>query len=75
MAGHGNGGELDDEALAQEIALLADLIVAAGKADGPMDQAEIDELLGVSARPPAAQPKPTKKARPRRPGTTPPPSR
>lgn len=38
---------LDDDALAEEIELYGDLVVAASEADGALPQAEIDRLLGL----------------------------
>ncbi|TNM59785.1 hypothetical protein FHN55_19985 [Streptomyces sp. NP160] len=40
---------LDDDALAEEIELYGDLVVAASEAGDVLPQAEIDRLLGVAA--------------------------
>jgi hypothetical protein len=41
-------GELRDAALADEISLLGELVLAAAGAGGAMTQAEVDEALGLS---------------------------
>ena len=38
---------LDDDALAEEIELYGDLVVAASEADGALATVEIDRLLGL----------------------------
>ncbi|MGQ7295132.1 hypothetical protein [Quadrisphaera sp. KR29] len=40
---------LDDDALAEEIELYGDLVVAASEAGDVLPQAEIDRLLGVAS--------------------------
>jgi hypothetical protein len=42
---------LQDEALAQEIALLSDLLVAVSEASAPLSAQEVDGILGVPDRP------------------------
>jgi hypothetical protein len=39
--------ELNDQELTAEIALVADLMVAAGRSEGTLDQRAIDEVLGT----------------------------
>jgi hypothetical protein len=39
---------LDDDALAEEIELYGDLVVAASESDVALSTAEIDRLLGVT---------------------------
>lgn len=48
---------LTDIDLESEIELVSDLVVAATSSDGPMDQDEVDLLLGI---PPEKTDKPTK---------------
>ena len=36
-----------DESLVEEIELTGELIIAASKHEGPLSQAEVDELLGL----------------------------
>ncbi|GAA1885312.1 hypothetical protein [Lapillicoccus jejuensis] len=43
--------ELRDDALADEITLVGELIVAASASDGPLSAAEVDEALGVRRGP------------------------
>ena len=38
---------LEDPDLAEEVELLSSLMIQAGAADEPLDQAEVDRLLGV----------------------------
>jgi hypothetical protein len=40
--------ELVDESLQEEIAVLADLMLAVAHATGPLSQDEIDDALGLS---------------------------
>ncbi|MFZ5872058.1 MAG: hypothetical protein ACOYXW_16220 [Actinomycetota bacterium] len=40
-------GRLDDEALAEEIEMYTDLVVAASERDGELSLPEIDAALGV----------------------------
>ena len=49
---------LTDDALESEIELVSELVVAATHSDGPLGQAEVDHLLGVSPKTdrPAVQP-------------------
>lgn len=46
-AGMERSRRLDDDALAEEIELYGDLVVAASEAGDVLPQAEIDRLLGV----------------------------
>ena len=39
---------LTDDALESEIELVSELVVAATHSDGPLGQAEVDQLLGVT---------------------------
>jgi hypothetical protein len=39
---------LEDSALLEEVELISTLIIAASENDGQLDQAQIDQLLGVS---------------------------
>jgi hypothetical protein len=41
------GADLTDGALQDEIELVGDLVVAASSSEGPLTEAEIDEVLGV----------------------------
>ena len=41
---------LTDDALESEIELVSELVVAATHSDGPLGQAEVDHLLGVSPK-------------------------
>lgn len=43
--------ELRDDALADEITLVGELIVAASASDGPLTPAEVDEALGLHGGP------------------------
>jgi hypothetical protein len=43
--------ELVDEALHEEIAALADVMLAAASVDHPLSQDELDHALGVSPEP------------------------
>lgn len=43
--------ELRDDALADEITLVGELIVAASASDGPLTPAEVDEALGLRGGP------------------------
>ena len=49
---------LTDDALESEIELVSELVVAATHSDGPLGQAEVDQLLGVTPKEdgPAAEP-------------------
>ena len=49
---------LTDDALESEIELVSELVVAATHSDGPLGQAEVDQLLGVTPKEdgPAAAP-------------------
>ena len=49
---------LTDDALESEIELVSELVVAATHSEGPLGQAEVDHLLGVSPKTdrPAVQP-------------------
>lgn len=47
-AGMERSRRLDDDALAEEIELYGDLVVAASEAGDVLPQAEIDRLLGVA---------------------------
>ncbi len=38
---------LEDAELLAEVELITNLIIAASEADAPLDQAEVDRLLGV----------------------------
>ncbi|WP_337059815.1 hypothetical protein [Kineococcus sp. G2] len=40
-------GPLADDALAEEIELYADVVVAASESDGPLAESELDRVLGV----------------------------
>lgn len=42
------GAELTDGPLQDEIELVGDLVVAASASEGPLSEAEIDEVLGLS---------------------------
>ena len=42
------GMDLTDGALQDEIELVGDLVVAASASDGPLSEAEIDEVLGIA---------------------------
>ena len=61
MSGDDHGNELVDAALRDEIALVGDLVVAAGDSDDHLSQTQIDEILGVEAddETPAEGPGPT----------------
>ena len=48
-AGMERSRRLDDDALAEEIELYGDLVVAASEAGDVLPQAEIDRLLGIVA--------------------------
>ncbi len=50
----GRRDELRDAALHQEIELVGELVVAATSSSGHLSLAEIDALLGVTARAPGA---------------------
>jgi len=41
---------LTDDALESEIELVSELVVAATHSDGPLGQAEVDQLLGVTPK-------------------------
>jgi len=41
---------LTDDDLESEIELVSELVVAATSSDGPLDQDEVDQLLGVDPR-------------------------
>jgi hypothetical protein len=43
------GAELTDGALQDEIELVGDLVVAASASEGPLSEAEIDQVLGLTA--------------------------
>ncbi|PWJ51795.1 hypothetical protein SAMN06264364_12073 [Quadrisphaera granulorum] len=47
-AGMERSRRLDDDALAEEIELYGDLVVAASEAGDVLPQAEIDRLLGIA---------------------------
>ena len=47
MSSVDHGSELVDAALADEIALVGDLVVAAGDSDDHLTQTAIDRILGV----------------------------
>ncbi|MCI2238630.1 hypothetical protein MO973_44680 [Paenibacillus sp. TRM 82003] len=40
-------GPLADDALAEEIELYVDVVVAASESDGPLAESELDRVLGV----------------------------
>ncbi|NAZ85709.1 hypothetical protein [Kineococcus indalonis] len=40
-------GPLADDALAEEIELYADVVVAASESDGPLADSDLDRVLGV----------------------------
>ncbi|HET6693400.1 MAG TPA: hypothetical protein VFG97_03785 [Pedococcus sp.] len=42
------GTDLTDGALKDEIELVGDLVVAASASEGPLSEAEIDEVLGIA---------------------------
>ena len=42
------GMDLTDGPLQDEIELVGDLVVAASASDGPLSEAEIDEVLGIA---------------------------
>ena len=42
-----SGSELNDDALAEDIDLLADLVVPATGMESPLTQEEVDDVLGV----------------------------
>ncbi len=46
--GDGLDVPLEDPVLRAEVELLSSLMIVAGRADGPLEQEEIDDLLGVS---------------------------
>ena len=49
------GMDLTDGPLQDEIELVGDLVVAASASEGPLSEAEIDEVLGIAqARRPSA---------------------
>ena len=48
--------DLDDGDLTEEIALVAELMVAAAESPGHLDQARVDLLLGVRRRRGTAEP-------------------
>ena len=45
------GMDLTDGPLQDEIELVGDLVVAASASDGPLSEAEIDEVLGIAQAP------------------------
>ena len=47
MVTPGSGSELNDDALADDIDLLADLVVAATGVQSPLTQDEVDAALGL----------------------------
>jgi hypothetical protein len=47
---------LEDAVLLEEVELISTLMVAASEAEGPMEQSEIDRLLGVPGRQVPEQP-------------------
>ena len=49
------GTELTDGPLQDEIELVGDLVVAASASEGPLSEAEIDQVLGVTDRQPASR--------------------
>ncbi len=51
-------GPLADDALAEEIELYADVVVAASESDGPLADSDLDRVLGVDDAVPGAAPAP-----------------
>ncbi|WP_432495220.1 hypothetical protein [Kineococcus auxinigenes] len=47
-------GPLADDALAEEIELYADVVVAASESDGPLAHSDLDRVLGVDDAVPGA---------------------
>ena len=45
--GDGLDVPLEDPVLREEVVLLSSLMIVAGRAEGPLDQEEIDDLLGL----------------------------
>jgi hypothetical protein len=52
---------LEDAELLAEVELTTNLIIAASEADAPLDQAEVDRLLGLDS--PSIPAQPTQQAR------------
>ena len=54
--GDGLDVPLEDTVLREEVEILSSLMIVAGRADGPLDQEQIDDLLGLdeSAAAPSA---------------------
>ncbi|WP_432483758.1 hypothetical protein [Kineococcus esterisolvens] len=51
-------GPLADDALAEEIELYADVVVAASESDGPLAESDLDRVLGVDDASGGAAPAP-----------------
>ena len=51
--GDGLDVPLEDPVQREEVELLSSLMIVAGRAEGPLDQDQIDELLGLDEEPPA----------------------
>ena len=48
VMGDGLDVPLEDPVLREEVELLSSLMIVAGRADGPLEQGEIDDLLGLA---------------------------
>jgi hypothetical protein len=49
--GDGLDVPLEDPVLREEVELLSSLMIVAGRAEGPLGQEEIDDLLGLDEAP------------------------
>jgi hypothetical protein len=49
-SGRASDDELTDDELESEIELVSELVVAATSSDGPLDQDQVDDILGVSPK-------------------------
>jgi hypothetical protein len=47
IMGDGLDVPLEDPVQREEVELLSSLMIVAGRAEGPLDQVEIDDLLGL----------------------------
>lgn len=56
--GDGLDVPLEDPVLREEVEMLSTLMIVAGRADGPLDQGQIDDLLGLAEDPSAGAPRP-----------------
>ena len=57
--GDGLDVPLEDPVQREEVELLSSLMIVAGRADGPLDQQVIDDLLGLSEESEGSEPPPT----------------